>query len=399
MRIAILTQPLRQNYGGILQNYALQTVLRRMGHQVVTLDPPRYHYRWREHPMYSFRVLWNDFLLRQLKGAPLNKNHFLLYYLTHTFKHLFFKNQDDVIFSKKKDDECRRIIGKNLYRFIDKRIERQEYHDLVKEIKASDFDVFIVGSDQVWRREYNRERIQDMFLVFTKDWGVRRIAYAASFGTDEWEYEHETTVICREAIRAFDIVTVRECSGVDICRSVFDVSADQVLDSTMLLLKEDYFNLLSLDKVAHSQGNLLVYILDETEDKTELINRIAKDYHLVPFRVNADVDNQCFPLNKRIQPTVEKWLRGFYDAEYVITDSFHGCVFSIVFRKPFVIYANKTRGLARFESLLDQLHLKNCMVSSADGFNGFFDYLQDINRVLDAQRDKSLTLLKDALRS
>jgi Polysaccharide pyruvyl transferase. len=267
MRIAILTQPLRQNYGGILQNYALQTVLRRMGHQVVTLDPPRYYFRWWEYPMYSFRVLWNDFLLGRLEGKPLNKSHFLLYFLTHTFKHLFFKNQDDEIFRKKKEDEWRRITGRSLYRFIDKRIVRQEYHDLLKEIKASDYDVFIVGSDQVWRGKYNRGRIQDMFLVFTKDWDVRRIAYAASFGTEEWEYDDVMTEVCRKAVKAFDVVTVREDSGVDICRSVLGVSASQALDPTMLLLKDDYFRFFNLSKVDKGQGDLLVYILDETDDK------------------------------------------------------------------------------------------------------------------------------------
>jgi Polysaccharide pyruvyl transferase. len=128
-----------------------------------------------------------------------------------------------------------------------------------------------------------------------------------------------------------------------------------------------------------------------------LINTIASDYHLVPFHINADVNNQGLPYDKRVQPPVEQWLRGFYDAKYVITDSFHGCIFSIVFRKPFVVYANESRGIARFKSLFDQLHLKNCMVSSIDGFNGFFDYSQEIITALEDQRNESLKLLKDAL--
>lgn len=397
MRIAILTQPLRQNYGGILQNFALQTVLRRMGHQVVTLDPPRYHYRWWEYPVYSFRVLWNDFLLGQLNGAPLNKSHFLLYSLTHAFKHLFFKKQDDSVFRKKKEDKWREITGKNLSRFVNKRIVRQEYHDLSKEIKASDFDLFLVGSDQVWRGKYIQGRILDMFLVFTQGWNVKRIAYAASFGTDEWEYNNETTEMCRKAIKDFDVVTVRENSGIDLCRIVLGVSASQALDPTMLLLKEDYFSLLNLDTIEQSQGNLLVYILDETDDKTKLINTIASEYHLVPFRINADVNNQHLPLNNRVQPSVEQWLRGFYDAKYVITDSFHGCLFSIIFRKPFVVYANDTRGLARFDSLLGQFHLKDCMISFAEGFKGFIDYSQESISAFEDYRNKSMALLKDSL--
>lgn len=399
MRIAILTQPLRLNYGGILQNYALQTVLQRMGHQVVTLDPPRYHYRWWKYPLYSFRIGWNDFLLKRLKGKPLNKSHLSLYYLTHMFKHLLFNRQDNEIFRKKKADVWRRVTGRFLFRFIDTRIVRQECFVLSKEIKASDFDVFLVGSDQVWRRKYNRERMSDMFLVFTQDWNVKRIAYAASFGTDEWEYENEMTEICRKAIGAFNVVSVREDSGVDICQNVLGVSACQVLDPTLLLLKDDYFNSLNLDKVNQSKGNLLVYILDETDDKKQLINTIACDCHLVPFFVNRDVNNHQLPLKKRIQPSVEQWLRGFYDAEYVITDSFHGCIFSIVFRKPFVVYVNEARGKARFESLFDLLHLKNCVVSSANSFNGFFEYSQEITTTLDDQRNKSLALLKDALKS
>ena len=393
MRIAILTQPLRYNYGGILQNFALQTVLRRMGHEVVTLDPKRCHFEWWQYPLYTFRIKWNCFLQRQLKGEKLSKEHYLLYTLQRIFNRLFFRRQKGDILYKKNDDLVTRTLGKNLFPFVDSHIKRREYKDLYKDIKSRDYDAFIVGSDQVWRPEYN-SRIENMFLDFTSGWDVKRIAYAASFGIDFWECDPETTEICKRMLKRFDFISVRESSGVKLCKNEFDVDATHVLDPTMLLTKEDYCSLFRLDRVPKSQGNLLVYILDYTDDKRKLVQRIADECHLSPFRVNSDVeDYRLSDLSRRIQPPIERWLRGFYDAEYVITDSFHACVFSIIFGKPFVVYANDSRGKARCESLLQQFSLSNYMITSSNNYSGFSQFTHESNKILVEHRKRCINEL------
>ena len=390
MRIAILTQPLRYNYGGILQNFALQTVLRRKGHEVVTLDPQRCHYRKWQYPQYTFFIKWNDFQQKKLEGRKLSKDDYILYTLQRIFNRLFFRRLKGDILYKKKGDIVIRTLGENLFPFVDHHIKRREYTDLYNDIASNDYDAFIVGSDQVWRPEYNAI-IENMFLDFTKGWNVKRIAYAASFGIDSWGGDAETTEICKRMLKQFDFVSVRESSGVRLCQDVFDVNAAHVLDPTMLLTKEEYCSLLRLDKIPKSQGNLLVYILDYSDDKRTLIQRIADEYHLSPFRVNSDVeDYHLSDLSRRVQPPVEQWLRGFYDAEYVVTDSFHACVFSIIFSKPFVVYANDSRGKTRYESLLQQFSLSNCMVTSSEGLHGFSGFTDENKKKLDEQREKSI---------
>ena len=344
MRIAILTQPLRYNYGGMLQNFALQTVLRRMGHEVITLDPKRYKFSWWQHILHIVRCVVGRYLLGHYNNSILGRWRY---------------------------DIMVRRLGSNTFRFIDKYIKRKEYADLYNDVISDEFDAYVVGSDQVWRPEYNNN-LPNMFLDFTRNWKVRRIAYAASFGLDQWNCDKETTEICKGLLQYFDLVTVREFSGVKLCQNVFETEATHVLDPTFLLTKEDYCSLLHLNRVPPSKGNLLVYILDYTEDKLKLIQSIKERYQLKPFRVNSDYEDRSLSdLSRRIQPSVEQWLRGFYDADYVVTDSYHGCIFSIIFGKPFVVYANEGRGRTRFESLYGQLSLSNCMISSYDEFHGF----------------------------
>lgn len=365
MRIAILTQALRYNYGGILQNFALQTVLRRMGHDVVTLDPHRYKYtKWQ----YVILIL-RHCVARYIKG----------------YRHV-------PILGEWMADKPTRMLGTNTFRFIDRYIRRKEYWDLAHDVKEGEYDAFVVGSDQVWRPEYNTN-IGNMFLDFTKGWNVKRIAYAASFGVDAWAESEDITRYCKENLKQFDFISVREDSGVALCKEVFNVEATHVLDPTLLLSKEDYISLLKLDKVPKSKGNLLVYILDYTEDKRQLVERIAKQYDLVPFRVNSDYEDRSADLYTRIQPSVEQWVRGFYDARYVITDSFHACVFSIIFGRPFVAYGNGDRGMGRFLSLLEKLALKDCLIRDSNEFLGFYPFNLETASLLQEEIKRSKEIL------
>ena len=370
MRIAILTQPLRYNYGGILQNFALQTVLKRMGHDVVTLDPHRYNYSWKQYIIFTIR-------------------HFITHYLKG-------HHEVDIFFEWKKDKPTR-LLGTNTFKFVDRYIKRKEYWNLYSDVKNGDFDGFIVGSDQVWRPEYNLN-IKNMFLDFTKDWNVKRIAYAASFGVDTWKESEEITRCCKEQLQRFDIVSVREDSGVHLCKDVFNVVATHVLDPTLLLTKEDYISLLKLDKVPKSKGNLLVYILDYTDDKNKLIQHIADEYRLVPFRVNSEVeDYQYKELSKRIQPPIEQWVRGFYDADFVVTDSFHACAFSIIFDKPFVAYINEFRGSSRYKSLWNQLSLSGGMITKYFDYAGACTISCDSKLSIKTLRNNTICLLNNIL--
>lgn len=333
MRIGILTQPLRYNYGGILQNYALQTVLKRMGHSVVTLDGEvKCNTSFKKKFFRILKLIFNFFV---------DKNGKFLY---------VWKHQSTID-----------ILSKNTRIFIDRYISVQK----LKHLSEKDFDVLVVGSDQVWRPSYSN--LDEAYLHFARKWKhVKRIAYAASFGSDEWEYTNEETQFCKQLIKLFDAVSVREKSGIGLCKNHFEKEVSHVLDPTMLLTKEDYINNLCIKNVEISEGNLFYYFLDGTSCKKKLVNNIARHTGLKSFTVNSLVENISAPLVQRIQPPIEKWLRAFYDARFIVTDSFHGCVFSIIFNKPFVVVGNGKRGMARFESLLGEFNQQFRMLQDGD---------------------------------
>lgn len=346
MRIGIYTQPLRLNYGGILQNWALQTVLKHMGHQVVTLDPcPYLTLSWKQKP-----ILYAKRIVRKLLGKP------------------------TILFYEDKKNREYDIQSQHLRHFISANINRLEFNS-VNELQATSYDALIAGSDQVWRPIYNRH-IEHSFFDFANHSSVKRIAYAASFGTDEWEYTEEQTKVCAELVKKFDLISVREKSGVDLCKKYLGVDAVHVLDPTMLLQRKDYEEL--IDNGAPTQkpeGNLLCYILDETDEKADFINRFAKERNLTPFRGQARIRDTKASLEEKVQPPVEQWLRNFRDASFVITDSFHACVFSIIFGKPFVVIDNKQRGSARLQSLMSLFQLDDHLLSTNNGYNPLSTYL------------------------
>ena len=226
------------------------------------------------------------------------------------------------------------------------------------------FDAFVVGSDQVWRPCYS-PHLPTYFLDFVKDNNrVKKTAYAASFGVDAWEFSESETKMAKRLAPLFDAISVREDSGVSLCKEYLNVDAKHVLDPTLLLAKEDYIALFEAENEPRSEGDLFTYILDATTSKSEIIAQVANELSLTPFAVQAKTNkrsrkNYKHHIDDLIVPPVTKWLRAFYDAKFVVTDSFHGCVFSILFNKPFIAIGNHDRGLARFNSLLSNFNLEN----------------------------------------
>lgn len=115
------------------------------------------------------------------------------------------------------------------------------------------------------------------------------------------------------------------------------------------------------------------------------------------FHANSEVNNLGLPLNERIQPPLERWLRGFYDADFVVTDSFHACVFSIIFHVPFVAIGNKERGMSRFQSLLSLVNLEERLLdenATVDDIQSLKDIDWDkVDELLQKQREISMSFL------
>lgn len=366
MKIVILTQPLQYNYGGILQCYALQTVLERMGHNVQVLTKPQY--------ARSYYIIYPLAVCKRLLKR-------------------FFLGKDVAIF-KAPHQIIRQHTGRFIYQYI------HQYNKRVWTSKiASRFDVIVVGSDQVWRPAYSQP-IEEAFLSFLEVAKIKRISYAASFGVDNCdEYTPEQLKKCSQLLQKFNAVSVRELSGISLCRKYFNVNAEQTLDPTLLLDVDDYRALVRKGKTKPSAGNMFVYILDRTDAKENWVNQIAEEKGLTPFWVTNDEENLSLPLKKRIKQPVEQWLRSFDDAKFVLTDSFHGCVFSIIFRKQFLAIGNKQRGLTRFYSLLELFSLQERLILFPDEYKGNLSSI-DYNQVqtrLHILQNRSISFLKTNL--
>lgn len=376
MKIAILTLPLHTNYGGILQAYALQQVLQGMGHEVVVIDEKKQFH-------FSLKRRMEMYIKGKVKRLLQGKNA--------------------IIYSPKYYKQLWAARTKYTSEFIAEHIVRKVVAD-ISEIMEGEFDAFVVGSDQIWRARYAKlfPGVRNAFLLFTKGWNVKRISYAPSFGTDKWEYDKSDTAVCAMMAQMFNAVSVRETSGVELCKDYLNVDATHVVDPTLLLDATDYGKLVKED-TPKGQGNLMCYVLDKGADVENILSDIAQKSSLNPFYANSQTENQKLTLEERIQPSVEQWLQGFSDAELVVTDSFHACIFAILNRKPFVVVGNKSRGVARLESLLKMFGLEERLVYSYEDYSQRetslrcpIDYEQ-VARILEEKRSEAIGFLQKAL--
>lgn len=328
-KIGILTLPLNNNYGGLLQSYALQFYLKKKGFDAIIIDR-----RHNKSTLHNLKFLLKKYLF---KGKyQLHLDNLKVTSNTRFFREKYLKPKTDEIFSEKK-----------LKQIVDK----------------EKFDAIIVGSDQVWRLEYSTDLFKNMFIDFIDDKSVKKLSYAASFGLSDWRHDQSTTDIVRDLINKFDYVSVREDSGLDICKTKFGIDSIQHIDPTMLLEIKDYK--LLVDKeigLKPQKGNILVYMLDNSEQRVNLMNQIRDVVGGKLFYVNVESKSPKALLKQQTYPSVFNWVKGFMDAEYVIVDSFHGCVFAILFNKPFIAFGNIQRGLTRFSSLLKLFKLEDRLI-------------------------------------
>ena len=356
MKIGILTQHFLLNYGGIIQNFALQQVLLKLGHEPLTFEHDTCYSRTR----WLLRTAKQILKTRSLKGLPVYPVY------------------------------QGRVGNKNFIKFVLKNIRSVTVKDFTSGLTQKyGLDAYVVGSDQVWRPAFNLgPRLGNMFLDFADD-KVKKFSYAASFGCKEWEYTEEQELQCGKLAKRFDAISVREASGVDLCKEHFGVDATLVLDPTLLLDKEDYGKV--CNDVPRKGKHIFVYSLVVSEGVLAVAEKVAETMGL-PIIVKQAGSKV------RKEDTIEDWFAEFRDADYVVTDSFHGMVFSIIFNKPFSIVMNPSGGNDRYISLLSQLGLTECIVDEKlTPSSAIIDWEQVCSR-LNVLRGSSLLFLKQNLR-
>lgn len=365
MKIAIMTVPFNNNYGGFLQAYALKTVLNEMGHSTIFIM------RRRNRPNRLKNLL--RWLLQKEKNIYL-KDDIHLWWVsryTHLFQNKYLRPFTRNYYNSNRLYECRNL----------------------------DVDYYIVGSDQCWRYQFAPSNIDDFFFRFLKGSEKRRMSYAASFGTSHLEYDDCMLQQCKTLLEEFHAISVREASGIDLLEQYFNTppgKAQITLDPTLLLNADAYTRLFKNTKKEYD-NYIFSYILDDNDEKKELLTNVAYKLNVPTISQKAQVG----PIKDlgTIEP-VELWLFRIYHASFVVTDSFHGCAFSILFNKPFVVYGNPNRGQTRLDHLLATFCLNTRHVDSADAINNI-NLLNinwtETNNILAKLREESISFLKNAL--
>lgn len=325
MRIGIVTQPLEMNYGGILQNWALQQVLKRLGHDPITIDG----YERFTTPHFVFNYMRAKVLRAIGKQCKYPRRY-----------HGATRSE---------------ITGRFIEKHIIKTHVMWDYKPSV--VRRYRLDAIVVGSDQVWRYNFNRYRYEEMFLRFAAKTDLKkRVAYAVSFGKDIWGCPPERTAECVALAQKFDAISVREEGAIKLCQEHLGVHAVKVLDPTLLLDAEDYAEVIDKEWEA-DEPYLAVYCLDITPVKEAFFNQLAQEHGLKV---------RYFSFGWTATLTVEQWLAMFSNAAMVVTDSFHGTIFSIIFKKDFYSLCNQHRGTTRLTGMLEQLGLEQRLISDTE---------------------------------
>lgn len=316
-KVGLLTLPLSDNFGGMLQIIALYKVLEQEGFDVTLIDKQ------------NLRSPLKGLLASLFEVLPMQN------YRGHRGRHLA-RNRHAAVLRDLMPKRTRKV---------------KSGREIEVELSRLGVDTVVVGSDQVWRFEYQGDGEELNYFLDFGGPNLRRIAYAASFGHGRWTYPG-LTVAVTSCLKRFDRISVRENTGLEILKGNFGIS-DAVLtsDPTVLLPRSFYEELSRNEK---PQPGIMCYAIDRSDTVNRLIDDIER--HLgqqgQTIRISP-YDNNT---------SIGAWLRRFRDADYVVTDSFHGVVFSILFEREFLVVPNRSRGLDRFLTVLKQVDLEDRMV-------------------------------------
>lgn len=373
MKLGILTIIDYRNYGNRLQNFALQTFLEENGFETETIIHDDYYdykhtkFYYRKKPVHILRSLfWSVYDLIK------RKNHDMLYTLLGDSldKERIYKN---INFSKQKIHESEYII--------------HEGNNWKKKVR--DFDGFIVGSDQVWNPSVPGKATDYYFLQFVEE--GKRVSFAASVASDsipedkleQWKYY----------VSGMDFISVREDKACELIRRYTQKEAVRHLDPTMLIGKSIYYSLMAMHETKLPKKYIAIYMLGDFEGvDAENLDKYAKENGCEIVRLNDKRFPEIYTFD------VIDFLNCISNAEIVLTDSFHACVFSILFNKVFGVFKRTgqyNEMYSRIEDLLCTFGLEQNQISSLEEMTKIQQVDETkINSILELEHEKACDYLK-----
>ncbi len=269
-------------------------------------------------------------------------------------------------------------------------------------------DTFVVGSDQLWNWYSNQDVGTYYFFLDWVDKWHRKISYSTSFGHDNVYYPEEMRFKLVWLLSRFDRVSVRELSAVEVCRHDFGVEAEQVVDPVFLCPAESYDEAMALSRLDCDEPYVLGYIMNPTQDKLSGVRRAASELHL-PYHILVDGQGDFDQLSAEVNDenllegvAVEDWLKLVAHASYVVTDSFHGFCFSVIFGRQFSIFINPMRGRARVDTLAELADVQDrvfdtyAQFEDARNWETPIDY-DEVSRRMSPEIERSRAWLVNAL--
>lgn len=224
-------------------------------------------------------------------------------------------------------------------------------------------DMFMLGSDQMWREDSIRLVGYSFFLDFVEN-NKKKIAFSTSFGNEHFTDNKETREIVADLLQRFDAISVREKSGIDVCKKEFGVNAQQLLDPVFLCERKDYDRLTKKVQDHIPPKYLLCYILDPSSEKEQAALEIARHEGLEILTIlgmkeyeNAINRWKTGTILPKITP--EQFIYYIKNCTFLLTDSHHGTCFGIIYHKQYIALVNKNRGATRFETVAETLGLQN----------------------------------------
>lgn len=365
MKIGFLTFHIPHNYGAILQTYSLQKVFENLGYENEVID-------FRRKRQIDYTALYST---RHGKKSMI-KNILLLPF------HFGRRERAD-----------------KFNRFINEKIKKSDkIYTNEQELKKCNgvYDVFFIGSDQVWNTKKEADKSGAYFLEFVDDNNKKRFAYAPSIGIAE----ERDLLDYKAELEKFAMISCREQRGADILSKLLNKTIPVVLDPT-LIVKEDYLK--KLIKKDKSEPYIFYYSLDGFDKRKrnmDILSYFSKRYGykvkmitpewLYHFRIGKQISNAG----------IEDFLSLIYNSEFVCTNSFHGTALSIVLNKPFYVLEQMGGNDDRKQSLLKALNLQSRIIQNISEARETTDYKMSYdmtNTELDKLRKKSLDFLQKCL--
>ncbi len=257
----------------------------------------------------------------------------------------------------------------------------------------NEMNIFITGSDQVFSPTWMGSHFDNYYLNFVSS-NSKKIAFSASFGVDKETFLNlfNDSILenIKYALTSYDVISVREESGVEICRDLFGVNAEWIIDPVFIINKSNYDELIKNSTIDFS-NKIVSYVLDTNKEYEKAYKYLSKQY-------NTEVVDLAYS-----NVSVENWLAAIKNCQLFVTDSFHGMCFAIIFNKPFICVTNKKRGITRFTSILKMLGINNQCINSINEiyecdciFN--IDY-RIVNKKIGDEAQRGIAFLKKAVES